>query len=381
MPNQSRPRWSILTLWVAFCFSLSATTALAKEPRPLTEVVFKAGGKEIAESGRVIVEAADGGILLEAVDGQLWNVTPKAMVSRTHLDQPFQPISADDFAGKLQEEFGEEFSVSKTKHYVIASSAAPEFTDWCETTLERFLNVFTRYWDRDPLELHEPEFPLAAIIFSDQAAFAQYARADIGDAAATTIGYYSIRSNRIVFSDLSARFRGRQVKSRAEMNRLLSASSANVATVIHEATHQIAFNCGVHIRYADNPMWMTEGFAMFCETPDLRSTSGWRTIGDVNRARLPALRGASLDIDRLISSDDPLRDASTARTAYAESWALTYFLAKARRGKYREYLEAIGSKPRLIWDDAETRRAEFEAHFGDVDELQDAFRRYLSRLR
>ena len=48
-------------------------------------------------------------------------------------------------------------------------------------------------------------------------------------------------------------------------------------TVIHEATHQIAFNCGLHTRYADNPLWLTEGMALYFETPDLRSRSGWRT--------------------------------------------------------------------------------------------------------
>ena len=35
----------------------------------------------------------------------------------------------------------------------------------------------------------------------------------------------------------------------------------NVATIIHEATHQLAYNSGMQRRYADNPMWVSEGLA------------------------------------------------------------------------------------------------------------------------
>ena len=57
-----------------------------------------------------------------------------------------------------------------------------------------------------------------------------------------------------------------------------------VATVVHEATHQMAFNCGLHARLAPVPVWVSEGIATYFETPDLRSRTGWRGIGGVNQS-------------------------------------------------------------------------------------------------
>ena len=44
-----------------------------------------------------------------------------------------------------------------------------------------------------------------------------------------------------------------------------------MATIVHEATHQIAFNCGMQQRYADIPLWLCEGMAVYFEAPDLAS--------------------------------------------------------------------------------------------------------------
>ena len=38
-------------------------------------------------------------------------------------------------------------------------------------------------------------------------------------------------------------------------------------------------NTGLQTRYADNPFWVSEGLAVFFETPDLRSKNGWNAIG------------------------------------------------------------------------------------------------------
>ena len=54
----------------------------------------------------------------------------------------------------------------------------------------------------------------------------------------------------------------------AQINAMLSRPEGErtVATVVHEATHQMAFNCGLHTRYADIPVWVSEGIAMYFET-------------------------------------------------------------------------------------------------------------------
>jgi hypothetical protein len=160
-----------------------------------------------------------------------------------------------------------------------------------------------------------------------------------------------------------------------------------VATIVHEATHQIAFNCGLHTRFSDCPMWFSEGIATYFETPDLRSSRGWRTIGGINQVRLARFREylARRPADSLVTllqDDQRIGDTSLAEDAYAESWALTYFLLQRHRDQYVEYLKRLSAKKPLFYDDAETRLAEFKQAFGeDLDRLDAELVRAMTRLR
>src|SRR5690606_3637057 len=116
-----------------------------------------------------------------------------------------------------------------------------------------------------------------------------------------------------------------------DINNMLSQPEAEplVATIVHEATHQIAFNCGLQKRFADNPVWLAEGLAMYCETPDLSSRSSWSGFGNVNYARWDLYRKNANDgkvgtLRSLIIDDDRFRNPRTAVDAYAEAWAWNY---------------------------------------------------------
>jgi Protein of unknown function (DUF1570) len=235
-------------------------------------------------------------------------------------------------------------------------------------------------WRRAGLELEEPPAPLPAIVFGTQEEFAEFATRDAGPQLADKAGYFSIRTNRIALFDFAGDATGN------EINRRAAAVPANVSTIVHEATHQIAYACGLHVRYADTPMWLAEGLAMFFETPDLRTGSGWGTIGRLNQARLQRFqnfansgRGGD-SLLTLISSEDRFRDPDQILAAYDESWALTYFLIRNHRAEYVKYMQAISGKRRLVWDSKEERLAEFEAAFGNVGELGREFSAYVTRL-
>ena len=112
-------------------------------------------------------------------------------------------------------------------------------------------------------------------------------------------------------------------------------AEAMVATIIHEATHQLAFNRGLQARYADVPLWVSEGIALYFETPDLRNSRGWQTVGAVNRVRLDRFRQYLNDrptksLESLMVNDHRFRDPRQAIDAYAEAWALTYFLIRQK---------------------------------------------------
>ncbi len=61
------------------------------------------------------------------------------------------------------------------------------------------------------------------------------------------LGYYSSRSNRITLYDVGGTAAGS------------AAWHQNADTIIHEATHQTAYNTGVHRRFAQTPKWVVEG--------------------------------------------------------------------------------------------------------------------------
>lgn len=336
---------------------------------------------EITADGRVLVEATDGGVLLEDRAGTLWSITPDRLQSREDLQQTFAPLDAAELGALLEEELGNGFSAVETRHYVLCTNADPKFAEWVGRLFERLLRGFLQTWERAGLELHEPVAPLSAIVFATQQEYAGYATRDAGPQLAASPGYYSARTNRIVLYDL-----GNGATGESDINRRVSAAPGNVATIVHEATHQIAFNSGMHVRYADNPSWLTEGLAMYCETPDLDTGSGWGAIGKLNAARLrdyrafvDERRGAE-SLNSLIRDDGRFRDAATAADAYAESWALTYFLIRTRRESYVAYVRGVSAKPRLIWDGPDEREAEFETAFGELEALEDEFQRYTGRL-
>ena len=386
-------RWMIRSI-VMFGLAVVLGTAgvAADEPTADGDLLYTVrhtvAGEEQATRARILVRAADGGLLLETRARQLATVTPDALVSVDAMETPFEPFNADELSAALQQELGGRFNVVQSRRYVIATDAGEAYARWCGRLFERLQTAFLAYWKRAGLQVTPPTSPLVAVIFADPEDFAAYAQAEAGAALAQSQGYYSIRTNRIVLTDLTRAPGQGAVTREAELLRRLETKIANLTTVVHEATHQIAFNCGLHTRYADNPMWLTEGMAMFFEAPDLKSTTGWRTAGRVHPGRLQQFRDYAESrrirdsLKSLILTDERFRDPQTALDAYAESWALTYFLIREHRRQYVQFLERIAESPRLVWRTPEQREQMFVEIFGtDWESLDREFLRFAGRLR
>lgn len=335
--------------------------------------------------GKILTEAQDGGVLLLGRDGRLWTIEPQQLASREPLPAPFHPESARELGKSLQAELGADFRIELTPHYVICTNTSPLYARWCAALFERLYGAFQSYWKQRGIKLTPPEFPLVAIVFANETEFSRFAERDVGPTIASAKGYYSITSNRMVLFDLTAAGSG-AVGSESEIETRLADIPFNVATVVHEATHQIAFNSGLHTRLADNPLWLTEGMAMYFETPDLRSKTGWKTIGALNRTRLSRFREylkrrPADSLQTLIGSDARFTQAETALDAYAEAWALSYFLIKSKPAAYVNYLTRIAAKPRLVWNSPAERLEDFRESFGDLETLDAEFLQHLQRLR
>jgi len=358
----------------------------------LDHVTLKRDGSTIKIEGRVLVTAQDGGLLLEGRDGVLWTAQPDDLVEHTCDDQPFVPLTKDEMKARLLAELPPGFDVHETAHYLICYDTSRAYAQWCGSLFERLYRAFTNTWKGKGFELSEPEFPLTAIVFASRASYIRFSQPELGAAAKSIFGHFSLRTNRMVMFDLTGIEQygsgGRPRGTATQINLILSQPDAarNVSTIVHEATHQIGFNCGLHARYSDCPVWFAEGIAMYCETPDLSRSRGWRGIGSVNLNRLEQFvryfrSRPSNSLRTLIVDDKRFRDPKVSLDAYAEAWSLTYFLIRQRPKQFVGFMKTLREKGPLLRDDPETRLKEFESAFGDIGQLDVDFIRYMRRLR
>lgn len=355
------------------------------------QVAFTRDGQQQTVEGRIVVEAVDGGILLQTNDGVLWSIERTEKQSRHKLDSSFKPLAPAALSEKLISELPGGFRSYTTPHYVVCYNTSRPYAQWTGALLERLYKAFTNYWEGQGIDLHEPEFPLPVFVFASRQVYDQAAREDLPGGTGNIIGFYSLRSNRINMFDLTGVEAVRAANShgsKKELNQLLSQPAAVplVATIIHEATHQIAFNCGLQERYADIPLWLCEGMAVYFEAPDLSSTRGWRGIGRVNYPRLETFRKNLSNwhdgsLEEMLRDSRRFRDPRTAIDAYADAWALNYYLIKYEAKAYTAYLKVLAEKRPLIDDPPESRLAEFQAHFGDLSKLEQEFLKQMARVK
>lgn len=355
-------------------------------------VVLEEGGKPEELSGQALVKAQDGGMLLKCSDGAL-HLLPADVIRRHTTDsQPLVMLDREQLAAKLLTELPPGFQVHHSKNYVVCYNTTRTYAQWTSSLLERLQKAFIAYWKKQDLDVKAPAQPLPVLVFGDQASYSRYARPELGAAVANVVGYYSIKSNRIVMYDLTGMQSLRQQDSRRgslhDISELLSHPVAEplVATIVHEATHQISFNCGLQTRLAENPLWLSEGLAVFFETPDLSSSRSWSGIGNVNYARWDRFRdneaaGRVAPLERMIGDDKLFSNPETAVDGYAQAWAWNFFLIRWHPKEYAAYLKMLAARPLLTPYPPKERIAAFREHFGDdLRELEEEFYRRMERV-
>jgi hypothetical protein len=352
----------------------------------LDYVTIDRGGKrEIA--GKIEVEAEDGGVLLLSPDGELWPLTAEEILSKRSDDRAFAPLTREEMNRRLLEQHPG-FKLHSTSHYTICYNTSKDYAEWVGSLYERLYDGFYNFWTKRGLKLRDPELPLVAVVFDTRENYALFARQELGDSVGGIIGYYSLRSNQVTMYDLTGLegVADKRGGSRAKrINALLSqpAAERNVATIVHEATHQLVFNSGMQTRYADIPFWVSEGLAVYFETPDLDSTKGWKKIGGVNRYNMLQFHKYMRErpansLPALLTDDKRFRDPKTAPDAYAEAWAFNYFLLRTRSDDYARYLGSLTALEPLVALEPKQRIAAFQAAFGsDLGKLEAEWLKYM----
>lgn len=355
-------------------------------------VTLDANGRSSTLVGKVLVTAQDGGMLLMDRDGVLWIVQPEELNHHETTDDPFLATDPLAYARRLQLELPDGFQMRQTAHYVFLYDTSPAYAKWCGVLYERLYRAFHNFWQQRGITLHEPSVPLVAIIFADPHDFRAYGEQEMGEAVRSVVGYYNMQTNRVVMCDLTGLERQRRANGTTNHNGSLQqilaqpSSLPNIATIVHEATHQLAYNTGLQTRYADNPLWLSEGLAIFFETPDHGNEQGWRKVGGLHPQRLLTFRRSlagrqTTRLVDLITDDGLLRDPATAGEAYAESWALCYYLLRRNPDGLVAYLQELSELSPLATLTIQERREMFEKHFGDLVKLDRDFVRYMSTVK
>ena len=371
----------------------------AQEPAPpaAEPVVTAELDSGAAHTGRLLADyRQDDGRGLTAIqkrDGAIETIHSEHILKLTKSAEPFTPMSQEEAGQALLEELGTGYHLHQTRHFVIVHRTSATYAVWCGKLFESLYTAFNFYQNRRGFRLGEPEFPLQAILLPNRQAFLEYAQNDMPSAEGIA-AYFNRNSNRIVLYDFSEEetARGdlqRKKRASADINEFLSrpGAAASVTTIIHEATHQIAFNRGLFLRSGPYPLWAVEGLSMFFEVPDPRSPQGWSFRGSRGKVNAPRLA----DLRRLLASGpaDPIREILREEhfhddplRSYSLSWGLYYYLQNKEPEKLARYLKNAAEKPPYALWTPDERVADFEAVFGsDWEKFQKNFCKYIDSLK
>lgn len=294
-------------------------------------------------------------------DGELHEFAPAAAKDSRKTGTGFRGYTIAEMQNRLRNEFNGKAEVSTTNHFVVAHPRG-EWDAWANR-LESLYRSFTHYMQVRGFPVSRPQVPLVAVVFRNQSEYYRYAAANGSPVPAGTLGHYDPQSNRIFLFDASGANR------KADW-------SMNAETIIHEATHQTAYNVGVHRRFAEQPRWLIEGLAMMFEARgvwDARST--YDRSDRINQGRLRDFQ-ASMNhrpknvLVSLIASDQLFR--TNPGFAYAEAWTLSFFLCETRPQQYSRYLARVAARKAFSPYPAKARVTDFMAVFGSDLKLLDA---------
>ena len=260
----------------------------------------------------------------------------------------------------------EKFSCLETDNFSVYYSGDRKYAARAGRYFENLYGKFRDTLAPLGVEMFSPPRKLAAVIFKD---YREYS-ATTGIDTWLCPGFYSPGENALYIYDFRTHPIYQRLKERTERairegskaafwdssGMRVSALGAGSTydrwmremesgTMIHEVTHQLCYNTEFFTQ-TDNryPTWLVEGIAMYFEHPTY-----WDFLaapaGNINVDRLKTLK-EGLALNTLIDFTDLLIPTTNffhsfreqTVVAYAQSWALFYYLMHGEEGKYRNGL-------------------------------------------
>lgn len=308
-------------------------------------------------------------MLLMARDGSLELFDHRTTRDAERASPSFVAYDADELRALLVEEFGKTYRVSTTQHFVVVHPPGA-WNGWPER-LESLYRRFVHAAQVRGFAIGPPPTLLAAIVFRSEADYFQHAAKSGTQLHPGTLGHYDPQSNRIYLFDAAGALTDGD-------------AGGNQATILHEAAHQTAYNVGVHRRFAEQPRWLVEGLAMLFESPH-----AWNGTASGPAQRVHAQRLADFRQEQPARSADwPLRLVASDRSfdaapvsAYAEAWALSFYLSETQPQAYARLLQRAAQRDVMSAYDATARVRDFAAEVeSDWTMLAARIDRFLAEL-
>lgn len=360
--------FSRLVPWLLVFWLLGPAFASAVQSE--NDVTVKVKVRDKSFIGKPLVWDGKEMVLLRR-DGRMSILPVDSHDDYTKVADSFKPKSVSAIRDQLQKEFQGKYQVSTTKNFIVVHPYG-DANVWA-TPFEELYQRFKSYFTSRGISLESPPFPMVAVVLKTRGEFDRFLK-NYHDYDPSILGYYSPRSNRIITFD--------QNKGKSKDKSWFFSAD----TIVHEATHQSAFNTGLHNRFGRVPRWMSEGLAMMFEAPGVNNSNYFsRQTTRVNRGRLLQLKQLYKNnqgegaIGNLVVSDRLFR--SKPDLAYAMSWGLTFYLAENHPQKYVEMLRNDGAREDFTGYEKRQRARDFlKLYKMDMTELEVRVKRFILGL-
>ena len=254
-------------------------------------------------------------------------VVSKNQLVDTH--KTFAGYTTSQMKKALQKEFGSKYEVTASSDFLVVHPVG-KFETFGKPYTEIGDN-FRRYFQSRGVKLSRPVTPMIAVVLNTRNEFDRMI-AGHKNLNSKNFGYYWSVSNRSFAYDRSDDTK----------------EAFTTQAIAHEATHQCAYNYGIHNRLHKPPTWAVEGLACMFEAPAFSDRQKRSKADRVSTGRLRSLRRhletgkVNNKLSEVLSSDNLFR--TNSNLAYAYSWGLTLFLAETRPKDYVKFLQKDASR-------------------------------------